>query len=846
MPAGFRIWGDHGFVQIDSDYSNMGFVQGGTLNLTPGSVFGFIAPMVTATLTVNGTAPIVALNGAGIFVNQYATTRNGDQWTFYFRASSSTPIQVSYWVYDVANRALGASAPEGFRIFDAYGVMTCHGGMDPLKVVDFVNLGAPPDGWSGTSQEGQYITSRTYDGSRTYAVIQSSLCRRQEDWTAANQFDYAVQPGNHMKERRILYSASRSGGSTFEFALATGESRIFESPLSNPDTGYTNGSLAWLVVDVSGLGTAPPVNDVTPNAISWPNASFVTNDNYGSVNTEIRTISGIAQSITLRATVFPSNDTFYDGNVRAYVNGQLAGSHRHSWNGSSVGSFEFDVTSGAQIYFQMDGSTASRRASGNAIVRVQNMSDGGVVLNEFGFSGVVDNDDNYNYIDYDPNPPGFVSMSLNTNADNGFTSASFGQFTGISHPISLRAGIYDRVGSMNSGLVYVFKSTSGSGGPWTLMGTMYTDGTGAQTVDFTVANTDWVYFHTSAATISGRKDLTFNINVFNLTKSTTLDINNLVAQVPNAITVDADNDFNVFNPDYSATPLSFPNLSFNTADSYGSASSFHVLGGTNMPISVRVHVYNLSRTMSDGYLYLARSADGYQFGKQNYSLQGGAGYFDAVLNPGESFFWYADGNTTSGVRTCEFDAIMYNLSDGNAVIGSFHVSGVVDNNNDFGVDLAPDAISFPYISAFQPGDDPVVNGSATYTLTGFNQAITMRAYMGLTYYSATANASSDPFEPNMQPSSGITTMFVVKNGAVIGNTPHFTFSGTWTGQEYYHYLDFTASPGDTIQFITHYHIDGLGFGNARSGAIAGNIYLDSLSGGNRLGQFGHDSTFSTA
>lgn len=832
MTAGILVRGDHGQTQIDGDYSNFGFVQGGTLTLTPGSVFGFVAPMVTATLTVTGTAPVVAVNGSGVFVNQYAVTQSGSSWTFYFRAASSVSISASYWVFDTANRAVGASAPEGFRINDQFGVMVCHGGMDPLKVVDFINLGTPPDGWNGTSQEGQYATSRSYSSARTYAVVQASLCRRQEDWYSANQFDYAVQPGNHMQERRILYGASRSNGSYFEFALATGESRIYETGVNTTDSAFTNGQLAWWVVDVSGLGTAPPVNDVTPNPLNWSNISFSTTAEYGIGYTNSLNISGLVQPITLKVSVTGIAETFADGYVYAIKNGAVQASPNRHWTQAGAGSFLVTVQNGDTLAFCADGTTTSGRRTGTATVTITNESDGSTVLDTFAISGEVDSDNNFNILDLTPDAFSVPNLSVYTNEASGTTNAHFQQITGINGTVTLRwtRDSLAQSGNIFTRRLFVYRSTTGSGGPWT---EYFLAAAPGQTLDIGFNNGDWFYTNALVDTSAGRGTAQWTNYIHNLNTGTHLATYSISA------TVDADDNF--YASDYTPNPVDWPDASASDVGPQVAAGNGYLsLLGFNQPIQVRHTVVSSSHNFSGGGIRFYK--DGAYQGETG--LANGSSMAVAGIYAGSQLSWVGYGNTSSGVRSGSICVHVTNDTTGEFIDAFwFHLTADADNNYNL-ADYVPDAISFPAISSYQPGADPVTNTSAAYTLTGFNQPITMRCYMGLTYRDAQANASSDPFEPNMQPTTGICTTFVFLNGAVVGYTPHFSWSGPWSGAEYYSAVDFTAYPGDVIQFQTHFHVDGLGYGGLRTGAIVGNIYLDSLSGGNRLGVFQHDSTFS--
>ncbi len=685
MTAGIRIYGDHGVLQIDGETPNFGFVQGGTLAFSEGPLFGFQNYMRSASLTVNGTAPIVAFNSGGVPVNQYAVERSGDQWTFRFRAINTSSLSMAYWVFDVASRSLGSSAPEGFRIFDQFGTLVAHGGQDMLKVIDFVTLSQPPDGWNGTSQMDVYLTNRSYPAGKTYAVVQAATCRRQEDYVSPNQADYIVSPGNQMMDRRILYSGARFSGSSVEVGLTTGEASNYQAAFGTGSDAVTQGSLAWFVVDVSGLGSAPPSNDITPNAISWPNASFVTNANYGSVNSEVRTISGFDQPLTLRATVFPVNDNFYDGNVRGYVNGQLVGSHRHAWNGSSIGSFDFTVTNGSSIYFQFDGSTTSGRKTGSAIVRVQNMTNAGQVLNEFGFSGVVDDDNNFGTSDPNLNPVNWPDVGDSTNAEQAAVGNGYQVLSGIDVPITLRHQVTGLTGNLSGGGVQMYINGVYQGECGLSLGSSFTRST-------QVVNNDQASFVGYANTNNGTRSGVVTVQAVNVTTGAVIDTFTF------ALTCDADNS--TAQADNVPDAISASNISAYGGSLVVNNSPTYTMTGFTSPVTMRCYFglqqwvaltdgnsdpFEVNSVDSTGATTMFVVRNGQTVGSASHSFSGSYSgteqfqFVDVTFSPGDTVQFITHMAINSGglgpTEGSVYGGIYFdNLTGGNRVTSFLHYS----------------------------------------------------------------------------------------------------------------------------------------------------------------------------
>lgn len=120
MTIGFESIGDAGTVQIDANFKNYSLASSGTLTLSP---TGAVGGLSTATLTVTGTAPLVAFNRLRVHIHK--VVKSGSTWTYTFLGLTTPalpdPAQFNYYVFDVG---YSSSGNVGLQLFDSAGAVT--------------------------------------------------------------------------------------------------------------------------------------------------------------------------------------------------------------------------------------------------------------------------------------------------------------------------------------------------------------------------------------------------------------------------------------------------------------------------------------------------------------------------------------------------------------------------------------------------------------------------------------------------------------------------------------------------------------------------------------------------
>lgn len=105
MPAGFQVWGDHGFLQIDQDYRNYALVAKGTNAVHgPPTITDPVAPVLVLYSTAGGVVPV------GI-------TISGTTWGWNV-VSSPAGVDYEWYIYDVPPPS---TATFGLVIYNAAG-----------------------------------------------------------------------------------------------------------------------------------------------------------------------------------------------------------------------------------------------------------------------------------------------------------------------------------------------------------------------------------------------------------------------------------------------------------------------------------------------------------------------------------------------------------------------------------------------------------------------------------------------------------------------------------------------------------------------------------------------------
>lgn len=441
-----------------------------------------------------------------------------------------------------------------------------------------------------------------------------------------------------------------------------------------PNVQFASSASCSFTVDADDNYNIP---DYRPNPMTFPTQSWSTaNDSTsGAYSTNGPNISGINQPITLRFKVTSVTSNLSTG---AWFITNIQGStHTNLTSGTamSLNSFvDVVVTNGTNLTFKMNASTASGIRSANGTITVYNMSDGEANLGSFNFSVTVDNDDNFNNADYVPNAVDWANISGSTDAVSFYSSNAARTISGINRTINIRATISNFSGSnvVNGSRLDIWvngakrgDSTNIANGSWT---------------DANVNNNDTVYFiaHLGANNQTGAASASYTVTVTNITTGQVLDTFT-VNQTANLI-------------DYTPDALNLSTLSVSTNSEYGAASQSRTITGINRPITIRASVSSVSGNLSNGGLYVQKN--GVTIGTYIYWLAGSGSREDSFVN-GDTINFYADGSTTSGVRSGQFYTTLTNVTTG-AIIDGFWTYITVDADNNYNVSPPPTVSVSPY------------------------------------------------------------------------------------------------------------------------------------------------------
>lgn len=456
-------------------------------------------------------------------------------------------------------------------------------------------------------------------------------------------------------------------------------------------------------------------------------------------------------------------------------------------------------------------------------------------LANFQISGTVDNDDNFYAPDYNLDAIDWPGQGANTNESVGAWVGEYRALSGINQNIRLRVEIRNVTG-LNGfprgdvGNFYIISESRGNLGDPTRGGQQGVSWVGNPNIYADVQPGERIRFYTDVATGSGRRDTGFDVFVYNDTTGAFIDHHY------SAGIVDADDNYN---------RLSFPAWDHFTVP--GGANSTTINNnGRNMDGIINAHllrivITNFAGSMDDGYIRLKN----FNFvdvpsseirGQHRYA--GGNGEFNAWVNPGEHIFFDATAISNSGARNATFTVQVYDQSMGGRYLTGFNVA-----TNAGTADTQPNAINFPSMYGSVWNQELVTVNSQVFTLTGFDTPITMRTYLGFVSHNFQSSSGGGQVSVGDGPGSGTLSCHVYRNGGYIGSMTRNLYGYEYAA-ETYEYMDFAMNPGDTIQWVNQLASSPNEYGYGHEAGVQGNIYLDSLTGGNRIGQFAHSSSIS--
>lgn len=743
--VGFESWTEDGRPQVNSTYGVWGLVSVGSTTLYDDGMT-HPQPLVRATVTITGSAPIIAIRPVGTAaVGLEYSNKVGNTFTFSFISQSSSPVTINWWVFDNTDAAMiDASMDDvGGRVYNTYGQKVFDASMSMLRPI------------TALAPTGRNTSSYTIPSGKSYAVAFSGLSLYRANLDTGNYSNSATRPDiieSPIEEGEPPTTANwrqqelwgelgmvSFNGNTISAGMTRFERYTDWYPFSSLPREDLYGNMGFTIVDVTdfvgGGGTSPGTITVSANATLR----------------EV-TISSAGDSVTPAVTISISGSSGTSDITWL----KRSGSSSVVANGATN-----TTTFNTKVIGQAAGTTVES-------VWYARVIRGGIT----GYSPDITFRHIAGATDTTPDTiTAFNLLQVQSNDPDVAWSTSPRQITGINAPIALRVERYDYVGNLSALYVDVFTGPSSSG-PWTSQGFFTASNGGLQYLDFTVTNGTWFYYSPHAVTASGMKSASVRFTVWNLSAPGGSAVLSNVAN--NTFKVDADDNYNIA-PDYTPNALNWANINFVTTSDAGAGTNPSLtISGTNQAITVRATITSISTNFSTGNLYIFKN------GSNVANASGlGSGYWAATnVSSGDSLYFYVDGSTTSGRRTLSATVEVRNMTT-DTVLDTFTVSGVVDDDDNFNVAPTPDYTPNPISLSDQTmvTDDWEGYTAGTYfQITGINQPITIRISRG---------TSTD----NM-PNGGTRRMVIGKStngGASYAETNMGAASAP---------LDFTANNGD--------------------------------------------------
>ena len=261
--------------------------------------------------------------------------------------------------------------------------------------------------------------------------------------------------------------------------------------------------------------------DVTPDPISYANVSTVTNDPIGFAGVPSKQLTGISQPVTLRIERFNYSGTASAAYLLAYKGPSSTGPWTQvaslDARGTATRYADFSMSNGEWFYFYAQAETTSRRKTAAFDVAIWNESAGHVTLASANLAMVVDDDDNFNVVDYDLDPIDWTNIFFDTTAGSYYTTNDYRSMAGINANISVSVQItefYVSGGAIQNSL-WAMQSAS--------RGDLIVSNLGDGTTSATVQPNEQVRFAINIATTGGRREFGFNVYVYNATTGAFID-----------------------------------------------------------------------------------------------------------------------------------------------------------------------------------------------------------------------------------------------------------------------------------------------------------------------------------
>jgi len=631
MAVGAEIYTNGGAIQIGSDYATLCLRQTGratlsSLHPTANNAIGVKAR--TVDVTYNGQAsstPLFAMSktGAAGDYGVIAVERAGDTWTFRVIGDERFPT-FDYFIFDIPSPTPNGA---GFEVYSETGEITFSSYYRPLEVHGFIP---------------SLTGSASVSSNRQYAIAFSGYISENitEEWNSLNQRWW------HWQHDLVVAGVYGSTASIFHNMINGGSERNDnqQPTLPRPSGGLGNwgagsGALVIDVTDLTGVVTPPSSISVSVNATS-------------------RTASSSEQSTITDA-------------VTASASGH-SGTLSYQWEkvGGSSAVNIYGSSTTASLRTQVNSLAVGSSVSGQFRCVVTSSS------GQIGYSLIVTFTHIRTAHTNQPNPISLPRFNVVSNDHDVWANGTPFQITGISVPIQLRFERY-YFSSPNGMALYhdIFKGPTSSG-PWTHLGYFDSSANGQRYLDHTANNGDWFRFDAHAITTSGRRSATVDLVVWNLTRSEQLSN---VAN--NSFVVDNDNNYNTI--DVTPDAMSWPNVSWSTPNNvvYGAyPANGPRVTGINAPITLRFQFTSASSNTTWQNFEITNYSHNTHATITNYTT---GSYADVVVANNDTFICKVSCGSDSGIRNTSGTVRVTNLSDNNAVVGTFNVNVTVDNDDNY-------------------------------------------------------------------------------------------------------------------------------------------------------------------
>lgn len=466
--------------------------------------------------------------------------------------------------------------------------------------------------------------------------------------------------------------ANVNNNDTVYFIAHLGASNTASQATASYTVTITN-TTTGQVLDTFTVNQTANAPDVTPDPTSWPNVTWSTNSEatYGAYSANGPTISGITRPITLRFEFTSASSTTSWQNLEITNHGHTV---YKTISNYSTGSYtDITVSNGATFICKVSAATAAGRKTTTGTVRVINLTDGNKVIGTFNVNVTVDADDNYYPPDYTPDPTSWpnVSWSTNTNYVYGAYNSNGPTITGINRNIVLRFQFTSASSNttwQNLEIVNHSHNTHAT----------ITNYTTNSYVDVIVANGETFIAKVSCGSDSGIRNTSGTVRVTNLTTGQilgTFTIN---------VTVDADNNYNVADPNPNPISPNNQTQSVNAEASYTAGTTFTVSGiDTTITLRFTNSLNSSSGNVSSRQMIVGRTLAGGGYSEWFRAVPGGS--VDVAVNNGDTIVVKGYLATSSGTASSTWTWYVTNQTTGGNQLGSATVTQTVDADNNYNV-----------------------------------------------------------------------------------------------------------------------------------------------------------------